>query len=703
MKLRLVCLTAALAAIWQPAATAQTSQQSWFGKTETGIAFDATKAPKAGPLEFPNRRLIPEHVVRRRPSPLTPRAPRPGVPALEHVRGDLSQPANTTPALAASPSRSWQAAGDSGFAPGDPDIAAGPEEVIGVLNSVIIRYSKSGQITNTVTLNDWFRPFLPKLCPFGTANCLLFDPMVSYDQIHGRFLIVAVSLDFSSRRSHWLISASKGATFSSGWTNWVMDATITSGIQTSTFIDYPKLGYDAEAVYVTGNTFNSINNFLYTKVRVLRKAQMYGPNPATELTFWETWGLRNRNGVEVSTLYPPRLRGRTAATYSSYYLVNTLDASNFATLWRVVNPAGNNPTLQQIQVNDLLFYDKPPRVPQDSGVPLDIGDSGVQKAILRDGYLYFAYNSGYRDEPITVTYARVNTRNGQLLSQTRWRGGNFFYPAFDVPASLGPQGHFPNILTVGTNTRNGSLTPLSIQGVKDGTYPYFEDRWGDYFGGAIDPQEGGLWVYGAYGSLQFSGFAGWGTWAAYYPPATLQRFEDVPPAQPFFHSINTIALWGLSVGCSTNRFCPDDLVTRGDMAAFVIRGIMDEDFTYPQTPYFADVQASHPQFKYIQKLRELGITAGCAVDRFCAGDSVTRGQAAVFLIRAKMRPLFGEAFTFPEVAYFADVPPENGFFRHIQKLRELGITAGCAADRFCGGDPLTRGQAATFLQRAFLN
>jgi hypothetical protein len=35
------------------------------------------------------------------------------------------------------------------------------------------------------------------------------------------------------------------------------------------------------------------------------------------------------------------------------------------------------------------------------------------------------------------------------------------------------------------------------------------------------------------------------------------------------------------------------------MAAFVIRGIMDEDFAYPQTPYFTDVPASHPQFKYI--------------------------------------------------------------------------------------------------------
>jgi hypothetical protein len=43
------------------------------------------------------------------------------------------------------------------------------------------------------------------------------------------------------------------------------------------------------------------------------------------------------------------------------------------------------------------------------------------------------------------------------------------------------------------------------------------------------------------------------------------------------------------------------------------------------------------------------------------------------------------------------------FFRFIQKLRELGITIGCAEGLFCADAPLTRGQASRFLERAFLN
>lgn len=697
------CLLALAPVLASPLA----AQDSGFGKSETGIPFDPLQAPPA-PLEpeFPERRLIPEHPVRPGvPSRFTPRAPRPGPPVLQYLRGDTSQPANTAPALASTASRSWESVVDTNFSPGDPDLAAGPEDVIAVVNSLIVRHNKSGQITHSTTLNQWFSAFLPRLCPFGTRNCLLFDPMISYDQIHGRFLIVAVSLDFVSLRSHWLLSASRGATYSSGWTNWVMNAATNAGAPTPIFIDYPKMGYDGQAIYLTGNAFNYASQYVYSKLRVIPKTQLYGLNPATELTFWETWGLRNRNGIEASTLYPPRLRGRTAADYSSYYIVNTLDDSNFLTLWKVVNPTGPNPTLQQIQIDGLLFYSKPPRVPQMQWpVTLDIGDSGVQKAILRDGYLYVTFNAAFSDEPITVTYVRVDTRSQRLLAQTRWTGGNFFYPAFDVPASLNPLAHFPNILPVGTNTRHGQLVPLTFLGVKDGEVPYFDDRWGDYFGGAIDPQEGGLWVYGSFAKL-FGGLSRWGTWAAYYPPVTTQRFEDVPPDHIFFNSINITSQWGVSTPCGTSstRFCPEDTVTRGVMAELVIRSLMDENFAFPSAPYFTDVPSAHPRFKYIQKLRELGLTSGCAPNLFCVDDPVTRGQAAVFLIRAKMRPLFGDEFAFPITPYFSDVPPEHMFFRFIQKLRELGVTTGCAEGVFCADAPLTRGQASRFLERAFLN
>ena len=54
------------------------------------------------------------------------------------------------------------------------------------------------------------------------------------------------------------------------------------------------------------------------------------------------------------------------------------------------------------------------------------------------------------------------------------------------------------------------------------------------------------------------------------------------------------------------------------------------------TPYFEDVPESHPFFAQIQRMKERGITNGCSANppRFCPDDTVTRGQLAAFLVRA---------------------------------------------------------------------
>lgn len=53
-------------------------------------------------------------------------------------------------------------------------------------------------------------------------------------------------------------------------------------------------------------------------------------------------------------------------------------------------------------------------------------------------------------------------------------------------------------------------------------------------------------------------------------------------------------------------------------------------------PYFEDVPESHPFYSFIQQMKERGITAGCSQNppRYCPDDAVTRGQLAAFLMRA---------------------------------------------------------------------
>jgi hypothetical protein len=174
-------------------------------------------------------------------------------------------------------------------------------------------------------------------------------------------------------------------------------------------------------------------------------------------------------------------------------------------------------------------------------------------------------------------------------------------------------------------------------------------------------------------------------------------FDDVPQSHPFYLQIGKISGRGITQGCSATSFCPGLLASRGQMAAFIIRSLGELNPPDPAMQRFADVPPTHPFYNFIDRMAELGITLGCGGGNYCPGDAVTREQMAAFIIRA-----LGE-FDPPEPATqrFADVPPTNPFYRFIDRLAELGITQGCAPGLYCPSDPVTRGQTAAFLVRAF--
>lgn len=54
----------------------------------------------------------------------------------------------------------------------------------------------------------------------------------------------------------------------------------------------------------------------------------------------------------------------------------------------------------------------------------------------------------------------------------------------------------------------------------------------------------------------------------------------------------------------------------------------------PSTATFGDVPTSHLFFQQIEALVASGITAGCGGGDFCPNDPLTRGQMAAFLAKA---------------------------------------------------------------------
>jgi hypothetical protein len=176
-------------------------------------------------------------------------------------------------------------------------------------------------------------------------------------------------------------------------------------------------------------------------------------------------------------------------------------------------------------------------------------------------------------------------------------------------------------------------------------------------------------------------------------------FADVPQNHPFYTEIGKLSARGVTLGCNTGLYCPDDVVTRQQMAAFIIRALGDFNPPAPAQQRFLDVPPSNPFYAFIEQMAVRQITLGCGGGNYCPADPVLRDQMAAFMIRALHPP--GYIPPAPAQQRFLDVPPTNAFYSHIEEMAIRQITLGCGGGNYCPSLAVSRGQMAAFLVRAF--
>ena len=170
-------------------------------------------------------------------------------------------------------------------------------------------------------------------------------------------------------------------------------------------------------------------------------------------------------------------------------------------------------------------------------------------------------------------------------------------------------------------------------------------------------------------------------------------FTDIA-GSVFKADILWLAAQGITKGCNppdNDKFCPQETVTRGQMASFVVHALELNEST---TDIFEDDEGSVHE-ESINALAAAGITEGYNDGTFRPNAEMSRAHMAAFLVRAYLLASAGaNTFIDDDDAYFED---------EIDALAAAGITRGCnppSNDRFCPNSPVTRGQMAAFLHRA---
>ncbi len=304
---------------------------------------------------------------------------------------------------------------------------------------------------------------------------------------------------------------------------------------------------------------------------------------------------------------------------------------------------------------------------------------------------FFSSSNGGRSETNAAAWGSSQLPYLQSVDDP-WslRSGNPFasWKVAPTPSTVAARLGFDELLGVGVVERNpsGTVKTARFVGVKDGS-TVTSDRTGSWVASSFSLRSRYFDVsWGDVGSA--SSGSGGGTGGASSGP-----FVDIG-GSVFVHDILWLYDRGLTKGCNpptNDRYCPDGVVSRGEMAVFLDRAL---NLPAATGDHFDDDNGKFYEAA-ANRLFEAGITAGCGHRKFCGESSIPREQMAAFLDRALgLGPASRDYFIDDATSMFQD---------SINRIAEAGVTKGCnppTNDRFCPKDHVTRGQLAAFLKRA---
>lgn len=416
----------------------------------------------------------------------------------------------------------FSANGDQNVAPPDTQLAAGPSNLLEMVNSTGSVWNKDGTFVMDFDLNAFYGLI-------GTGYSFS-DPRVLYDALSGRWFATGVAYT-SSFASEFVLAVSTGSLPTGTWN-------IYKAAQSSLLHDQPKLGVSTDKVAIAWNDFLNGSFFQGATTWVLQKSPLLTGSPAP--------GTAVGPNSNQSGIVPAQHLANSSVLYLVY---NNSDCGytgcNTGSPTIGVIAAGGTPGTSTFTWTEsdpgIAGTSNPPNADQP-GMPasIDTNDDRFLNSVWLNGTLWTGGNDACT--PPSDTTVRPCSRLIQVLTGTMTVNQNFdlgqsgadlFYPVAWLAGSgdtfvgynfssindyVGfrvagqPAGSSPQTI-VGAQTAQAGLALYNLsQCFPSYTGP---DRWGDYGGAAFDPSTtGDVWVAGEYaGSNASFPKCDWATYA----------------------------------------------------------------------------------------------------------------------------------------------------------------------------------------------
>lgn len=406
--------------------------------------------------------------------------------------------------------RSFAGVTNTGWYPSDNTIAASDSFVVQVVNATVRVTDTAGNQLASSTLRNFFTSVSP--------TNFIFDPKIVFDPDSGRFIIHVLEKD-GAGVGWYLVAVSRTNDPTGSWWFYRLNASNDGATTTTNWADYPGLGVDNQAIYLSSNQYTQANAYRYAKIRILNKATVYSGGTVTSFDFT---GMTNADGSSAFTIKPVMSYG----TVDGEYLINTRPSGGTSvTLWKITNPLAATPTLTRRATVTIGTYNVPPDAPQQGSCTLlDDGDCRTQDAVWRDNVLYTAFTVGTNWGSGNVAAIRAleisTATNATIQNSTYGADGVYYYypnvtadPCGTMYLSFNRSNSTQYAsMRIAADPWNDNASGQAVIGTACYTVSTSANRWGDYNGIAITPQ-GNVWFSSQYASTTTR----WDSWVAMTP------------------------------------------------------------------------------------------------------------------------------------------------------------------------------------------